>query len=104
MPNVFRKAGFSNCRVILGCAEVFIEQSKSLDSQTYIWSDYKHHNSIRIHIERAINRINNFRLLKNTLPVSLLRHIDDILRICAALCNLIPKLICSKKEEDKSNA
>ena len=36
LPNVFRKAGYSNCRVILVCAEVFIEQSKSLDNQAYM--------------------------------------------------------------------
>ena len=59
--------------------------------------------NLRIHSERAINRIKSFRILGNTLPVSLLQHIDDILWACAALCNLKPKLICSKKEEDKSN-
>ena len=47
LPNVFRKAGYSNCYVILDCAEDFIEQSKSLDNQAYTWSDYKHHNTIK---------------------------------------------------------
>ena len=179
---MFRNAGYSNCRVILDYAEVFIERSKSLDNQAYTWSDYKHHNTIkflvgtslngliillsdcyggratekyitkdsgfydllqrgdqvmadrgfqikeelllkeklpqmtsaevkktkdeaklRIHVERAINCIKSFRILENTLPVSLLQHIDDILWTCAALCNLKPKLICSKKQEDRSN-
>ena len=59
--------------------------------------------NFRNHVKRVINRIKSFRILKNTLPVSSLQHIDDILWICAALCNLKPKLICSKKEEDKSN-
>ena len=59
--------------------------------------------NLRIHVERAIDRIKSFRILKYTLPVSLLQHIDDILWICVALCNLKPKLICSEKEEDKSN-
>ena len=31
---------YSNCRVILDCAEVFIERSKSLDNQAYTWSDF----------------------------------------------------------------
>ena len=35
LPNVFRKARYSNCRVILDCAEVFLERSKSLDNQAY---------------------------------------------------------------------
>ena len=181
LSKVFRKEGYLNCRVILDCAEVFIERSKSLDNQAYKWSDYRHHINIkflvgispknafitflsdcygarvsdkyvtknwleqtgfqikgelllhfcsleippgarlksqmtsaevkktkdvanlRIDVERAINRIKSFRILKNTLPVSLLQHIDDMLWTCAALCNLEPKLICSKKKEDKSN-
>ena len=165
---MLRKVGYSNCRVILGCAEVFIERSKPLDNQAYTWSDHKHHNTIkflvgispngfitflwdcyggrasdkyitkdkgfyyilerrnqvmtdggfqikeelllhfcslevppgarmksqitsvevrktkdvanlRIYVERAINQIKSFRILKNTLPVSSLQHIDDIL-------------------------
>ena len=59
--------------------------------------------NLRIHVEREINRIKSFRILKNTLPVSLSQHIDDILWKCTALCNLKPKLFCSKKEEYKSN-
>ena len=59
--------------------------------------------NLRIHVERAVNCIKGFRIVKNTLPVSLLQHIDDILWTCAALYNLKPKFICSRKEEDKSN-
>ena len=47
LPSVFRKSGYSSCHVILDCAEVFIERSKSLDNQAYTWSDYKHHNTIK---------------------------------------------------------
>ena len=39
LQNMFRKPGYSNYRVILDCAEVFIERSKSLDNQSYPWSD-----------------------------------------------------------------
>ena len=48
LTNLFRKAGYYNCRVILDCTEVFNERSESLDNQTYTWSDYKHHNIIKI--------------------------------------------------------
>ena len=44
--------------------------------------------NLRIHIERAINRIKTFRILKNILPITMLHHCDDIVRTCAALCNL----------------
>ena len=59
--------------------------------------------NLQIHVEDAINCIKSFRILKNTLPVSLFWHIDDILWTCAPLCNLKPKLICSKKEKERLN-
>ena len=49
--------------------------------------------NLRIHVERAINRIKFYRILKNVLPITMLQHIDDIVRSCAALCNLKPVLI-----------
>jgi hypothetical protein len=47
----------------------------------------------RIHVERAIERIKRFRILSNTMPVSMMTHCDDILTICGALTNLLPKLV-----------
>ena len=44
---MFRKAGYSKFHVILDFAEVFIEQSKSLNSETYTSLDYKQHNTIK---------------------------------------------------------
>ena len=48
LPNVSSIAGYSNCRVILDCADVFIEELKSLDNEVHTWSDYKHHNTIKL--------------------------------------------------------
>ena len=185
LPEVFIKSGHVKCHVIIDCAEVFIEQPKSLTNQAATWSDYKHHNTmkflvgitpsgfisflsdcyggrasdkfitadsglydllerddevmadrgfqireelmlrfcslsvppgaraksqmtmsecrktkdvanLRIHVERAINRIKLYRILKNTLPITMLHHVDDIVKTCAALCNLKPLLINSK--------
>ena len=47
----------------------------------------------RIHVERAIGRLKWFSLLKNVLPVNLVPLIDDIIIVCAALCNLLPPLV-----------
>ena len=47
MPTMFRKAGYGNVRTIIDCSEVFIECSKSLNTQALTWSDYKHHNTIK---------------------------------------------------------
>lgn len=47
----------------------------------------------RIHVERAICRIKWFGILQNVMPITLLPLVDDILIVCAALCNLLPKLV-----------
>ena len=49
-----------------------------------------------IHVERAINRIKFFRILKEVIPVKMLHHIDDIVVSYAALSNLKPKLVQKK--------
>ena len=46
---------------------------------------------LRIHAERAINRIKFFRILKGVISVTMLYHIDDIVATSAALSNLKPK-------------
>ena len=47
----------------------------------------------RIHVERAINRIKWYTILQNALPINLVPLADDILVVCAALCNLLPPLL-----------
>ena len=54
--------------------------------------------NLRIHVERAINRIKTYRNFKSVLPLTMLHHADDIVRTCAALCNLQPPLVCISKE------
>ena len=45
--------------------------------------------NLRIHVERAIRRIKTFQILsKLNLPVTMFHHLNDIVRSCAALCNL----------------
>ena len=56
---------------------------------------------VRIHVERAIGRLKNYKILQSTLPITLVKAptdnefatIDKILLVCAALCNLHPPLI-----------
>ena len=49
--------------------------------------------NVRIHVERAIRRIKVFRILKQEMPVSLIPLADNILSVCAALCNLLEPLV-----------
>ena len=46
----------------------------------------------RIHVERAIERIKNFKMLQGVIPLTLKPVIDQIVVVCAALCNMYPKL------------
>lgn len=47
----------------------------------------------RIHVERAIGRLKWFAILKNIVPITLVPILDDIVLVCAALCNLCPPLV-----------
>lgn len=49
--------------------------------------------NVRIHVERAIRRLKVYKVLSQTLPITLMPKIDKILRICAALVNLHGDLI-----------
>lgn len=49
--------------------------------------------NLRIHVERAIERLRRFSILKGTIPLSLLPLTDDIIRTCAGLCNLLDPLV-----------
>ena len=49
--------------------------------------------NVGIHLERAISRIKVFRVLKQEMSLSVIPLADDILVVCAALCNLQGSLI-----------
>lgn len=49
--------------------------------------------NLRIHVERAINRIKWFRILQNTVPITLIPIFDDVVIVCAALSNLYNALV-----------
>lgn len=49
--------------------------------------------SVRIHVERAINRIKTYRILKQALPIQHRKIADQIVFVCAGLCNLKGPLI-----------
>ena len=47
LTEIFLKSGCGKCRVIMDCAELFIERPRFLSSQAATWSDYKHHNTFQ---------------------------------------------------------
>ena len=46
MPLVFRKF-FKRCAVIIDCSEVFIERPSDLLARAQVWSNYKHHSTVK---------------------------------------------------------
>ncbi|XP_071478839.1 uncharacterized protein [Diadema antillarum] len=54
--------------------------------------------NVRIHVERAIRRLKCYKILSSVIPASV-QNVDDILIICAGLCNLQPMLINEKSLE-----
>lgn len=49
--------------------------------------------SVRVHVERVIQRLKNFRILSNRLPLTLLPDMDRVVSVCAALVNMQPSII-----------
>lgn len=49
--------------------------------------------SARIHVERKMEQIKNFRILQGILPLSLSGIADTIFFVCSALTNLLPPLV-----------
>ena len=49
--------------------------------------------SARIHVERAIGRLKSFKILQGVISIKLRPILDEILFVCAALCNLDEKLV-----------
>ncbi|XP_062577471.1 uncharacterized protein LOC134239316 [Saccostrea cucullata] len=47
----------------------------------------------RIHVERAIGRLKTFQILSNTMPLNLKHVANQILTVCAFLCNLQKPLV-----------
>ena len=49
--------------------------------------------SVRVHVERAIARIKNCRILNQVIPISLSDDLDNIWTICSYLTLFLPPLI-----------
>ena len=63
-----------------------------------LWFSDSRRPNLQIHVERAINRIKKYRILKGTLPITMMQHVDEIILVCAGLCNIKNVLIQIKKD------
>ena len=49
--------------------------------------------SLRIHVERAINKIKNFHIWDEVIPLHQLGLVNQMWSVCAILCNVQPNII-----------
>lgn len=49
--------------------------------------------SLRIYVERAVNKVKNFQIFDRVIPLSLFRVVNQIWSVCAMLCNMQDPLI-----------
>lgn len=49
--------------------------------------------NLRIHVERAINKVKNFQIFDGVIPLSLFRVVNQMWSVCAMLCNMQDPLI-----------
>ncbi|XP_028418315.1 uncharacterized protein LOC114544501 [Dendronephthya gigantea] len=56
--------------------------------------------SVRIHVERAIARIKNFKILSTVFPISMAANLNKIWVICCYLSNFLPPLLVENNKLD----
>ena len=56
-------------------------------------AETRHIASVRIHVERAIERVKNYRILQGVVPLSIREQLDYIWFICCMLTNFLPPLV-----------
>ena len=49
--------------------------------------------SVRIHVERAIQRVKKFKVIRNEIPLTLHGLANQLWTVCCLLCNFLPPLI-----------
>ena len=55
--------------------------------------------SVRVHVERAIERVKNFKILQSTIPLSTAPEMNKIWVMCSYLVNLLPQLVLYKETD-----
>ena len=56
--------------------------------------------SVRVHVERAISRIKNYRILHQVVPLTMAQDLEKIWSVCSYLTLFFPPLIDDKMSKD----
>ena len=116
LPKKFKKPGYCKVRHIMDFNDIFIETQSNPVIRASTWSDYKHHNTAKIlvlitpngafnfiseawggrtsdvHVTRESEFYNILEPYDAVMPISLIGNVDNIIIVCAALCNLYKPL------------
>lgn len=49
---------------------------------------------LRVHVERAIGRVKEYRILQGNIPASMWDSVSNLIYVCCMLCNFGPPLVC----------
>ena len=52
----------------------------------------------RIHVERMIQRFKNFRIFDSSIPITMFGQINEIVTVCALLCNMQDPIIAAQNQ------
>ena len=55
--------------------------------------------SVRVHVERAIDRVKKFKILQSTFPLSMAPELSKVWVICNYLINFLPQLVPDKETD-----
>ena len=92
---------FSNSRRFASSFSHLVQEWKASQTINSELNKTKEVKNLRIHVERGINQIRLFRILKEDIPVTMIQHVNGKILTCAALCNLKPKLAKPKEKSSK---
>jgi hypothetical protein len=53
--------------------------------------------SVRVHVERAIARVKNYRILRQVIPLTLAENLEQIWSVCSYLTLTLPPIIKDKQ-------
>ena len=94
--NLMADKGFNISDILVGKGSKLIIPPFLKDKKRYSKCNCKKTSEIakaRIHVETAIARIKDFRILSGAIPITLKDLLDDIFIICCAITNLAPPLV-----------
>lgn len=80
---------FSLCHSTI-CNYCFVIPGKQLTRKAR--SDTSNIAKADIHVEHAIERLKNFKILEGNIPLSTVGVADHIVTVCTSLCYLLPAL------------